>query len=64
MTSGWSRSAAEHDRDKLVELSVQEYQRLHGPREDFVSFMRRSPLVGVELDLQRDEKDTGRDVQI
>jgi hypothetical protein len=31
--------------------------------KNFVDFLRESPLVGVELSLERD-KDTGRDVEL
>ena len=31
--------------------------------ESLVQFFRESPLVGVELDLER-EKDTGRDIEL
>ena len=34
-----------------------------GEPQTLVEFFRESPLVGVELDLERD-KDTGRDVEL
>jgi hypothetical protein len=44
----------------------EQYQRLvgraHQPRS-LVQFFRESPLVGVELDLER-AKDEGRDIEI
>ena len=33
------------------------------PTKNLVEFLRESPLVGVELNLERD-KDTGRDVEL
>lgn len=35
-------------------ISRRDYERLHAPKEGFVSFMRNSPLCGIELDIQRD----------
>jgi antitoxin Phd len=37
-----------------VVISKDEYERLKRPRENFVEFMRKSPLYGVDLDLKRD----------
>ncbi|MBI5542515.1 MAG: type II toxin-antitoxin system Phd/YefM family antitoxin [Deltaproteobacteria bacterium] len=47
-----------HGKPTAVVLSEVEYQRLKRPRLRFVEFMRKSPLVGVELDLQRDKTPT------
>ncbi len=33
------------------------------PKKSLVGFFRESPLVGLELDLERD-KDTGRDIEL
>jgi len=33
------------------------------PKNSLVEFFRESPLVGLELDLERD-KDTGRDIEL
>ena len=38
----------------VVVLSYDEYNRLRKPVSDIVEFFRSSPLVGVELDLERD----------
>ncbi len=40
-----------------IVLSYSEYQRLTGTNESLYDFFRRSPLVGVELDLSRDKDD-------
>lgn len=37
-----------------VILSKQEYARLRHSRESLVTFFRRSPLAGLDLDLERD----------
>jgi antitoxin Phd len=53
-------------KDAVVMLSDVEYQQLvgrsHQPKS-LVEFFRTSPLVGVELDLER-VKDEGRDVEL
>jgi antitoxin Phd len=53
-------------KEGVVMISEEQYERLlaksHQPKS-LVQFFRESPLVGVELDLERD-KDTGRDINI
>jgi len=53
-------------KDGVVLISDEQYERLvnksHQPRS-LVQFFRESPLVGVELDLER-TKDEGRDVEL
>jgi hypothetical protein len=39
---------------QVVLLSREEYRRLQSPKPRFVEFMRQSPWLGVELDIQRD----------
>jgi antitoxin Phd len=49
----------------VVMISFEEYERLRvkaGQPKSIVQFFRESPLVGVDLDLERD-KDTGRDIE-
>ena len=43
-----------HGKPAVVLLSVQDYQRLIQPAENFVTFMQHSPLKGIELNLIRD----------
>lgn len=47
----------------VVILSKDEYNRLKKSEPSLVEFFRTSPLVGVELDLERD-KSLPRDVQL
>jgi prevent-host-death family protein len=47
----------------VVVISRAEYDRLRRPRPSFVEFLRQSPLVGVELDLERDQS-PARDVPL
>lgn len=53
-------------KDAVVMLSDEQYRRLilksRRPKS-LVEFFRKSPLVGVRLDLERD-RDTGRDVPL
>lgn len=42
-----------HGEQAVVVISKTEYERLKEPRGSFVEFMRRSPLYGLEHDLQR-----------
>lgn len=53
-------------KEGVVMISDEQYDQLvgksHQPK-NIVQFFRESPLVGVELDLERN-KDTGRDVEL
>jgi prevent-host-death family protein len=52
--------------EAVVMISDEQYERLvgksHQPKS-IVQFFRQSPLVGVDLDLERD-RDTGRDIEL
>jgi antitoxin Phd len=53
-------------KEGVVMISDEQYDQLmvrsHQPKS-IVQFFRESPLVGVDLDLERD-KDTGRDIEL
>lgn len=53
-------------KEGVVMIAEEEYQRLvgrsHQPKS-LLQFFRESPLVGAELDLERD-KDEGRDIDL
>jgi prevent-host-death family protein len=50
--------------EAVVVLDANEYRRLaRRPKGSLVDFFRKSPLVGVELDLTRSH-DTGRDIEL
>jgi prevent-host-death family protein len=53
-------------KDGVVMLAEEQYERLvgrsHQPK-NLVDFFRQSPLVGVDLDLERD-RDPGRDIEL
>ena len=53
-------------KDGVVMLPVEQFDQLvirSRQPKSLVQFFRESPLVGLELDLERD-KDTGRDVEL
>lgn len=53
-------------KEGVVMISDEQYQRLVGKAhqpQSLLEFFRESPLVGVELDLERD-KDEGRDIEL
>lgn len=53
-------------REGVVMISDEQYDRLmmkSRQPKSILQFFRESPLVGVDLDLERD-KDTGRDVEL
>jgi len=53
-------------RDAVVMLPIEQFDRLivrSRQPESLVKFFRDSPLVGLELDFERD-KDTGRDIEL
>jgi prevent-host-death family protein len=52
------QSITVHGEPSAVVISSEEYERLKRPRESFVKFMRRSPLYGVELNLEREQTPT------
>jgi len=48
-------------RETAIVVSMKDFKRLAAPEGSLVSFFRKSPLVGVELDLERSD-DTGRTI--
>jgi prevent-host-death family protein len=50
-------------KDTVVILSVEAFQKLTAKQESLVTFLRNSPLAGVELDLER-QPDYGREVPL
>ena len=53
-------------RDGVVMIPVEQFDRLVNRArqpKSLVQFFRESPLVGLELDFERD-KDTGRDIEL
>jgi len=50
-------------KEVAVVLSKDEFEQLLAPKEDLASFLARSPLAGLELDLERDAS-SARDVEL
>ena len=46
-----------------IVLSAEEYERLRGQKPSLVSFLRDSPLAGIDLDIERDCS-TARDIAL
>jgi prevent-host-death family protein len=50
-------------RDAVVVVSANEFGKLSRPRGSLVDFFRKSPLAGMNLDLDR-SRDTGRRIDL
>jgi len=44
-----------HGQPAAVVISSEGYRKLKQPEENLVDFMRRSPLYGVKIDLEREQ---------
>lgn len=38
----------------VIMISIDEYEKLSKPKPSLVEFMRRSPLVGIDIEISRD----------
>jgi prevent-host-death family protein len=52
-----------HGTEAVVVIGADQYRKLSKRKGTLVDFFRRSPLVGIDLDIARSE-DTGRDVEL
>lgn len=52
-----------HGTVAVIVISQKEYQSLSAPKISLVAFMQKSPLVGLELDLSRNQSKT-RDIDL
>lgn len=52
-----------HGEPTVVVLDVKAYEKLLGQQENLVSFLRRSPLCGLDLKLKRDHSGM-RDIEL
>lgn len=52
-----------HGREAVVVVSASEYARRTRPRGSLAEFLRKSPLAGTALDVER-SRDTGRRVRL
>jgi antitoxin Phd len=62
MTEG-PQIVTRHGEEVVVILSKVEYDRLQKSQTNLLEFFRQSPLVGIDLDLERD-KSLPRDIQL
>jgi prevent-host-death family protein len=51
-------------RETAVILSIDEYRRLTEPRQNFVDFIRNSPLYGIELELPERVPEAAREIYL
>ncbi len=63
MKAVWALQDATNRFSALVEHAVQDFQNLAAAQGSLVTFFRQSPLMGVELDLTREE-DYGREIAL
>lgn len=52
-----------HGKESVVIIAIEDYQKLTKPKTDLVTFFKKSPLAGVDLDVSRD-KSSSRDVEL
>ena len=52
-----------HGKASVVIIAIEDYQKLNKPKSDLVSFFKKSPLSGINLDLTRD-KSSSRDIKL
>lgn len=52
-----------HGKESVVILAIEDYQKLNKPKSDLVTFLKTSPLSGINLDLTRDQS-SSRDIEL
>ncbi|MCK5681536.1 type II toxin-antitoxin system prevent-host-death family antitoxin, partial [bacterium] len=52
-----------HGKESVVIIAIEDYQKLNKPKTDLVSFLKKSPLSGIDIDLARN-KSPARDVEL
>jgi prevent-host-death family protein len=52
-----------HGKESVVIIAIEDYQKLNKPKSDLISFFKKSPLFGINLDLTRD-KSPSRDIEL
>ncbi|NOY69903.1 MAG: type II toxin-antitoxin system Phd/YefM family antitoxin [Deltaproteobacteria bacterium] len=52
-----------HGKESVVIIAVEDYKKLSKPKSDLVSFLKNSPLSGINVDLARD-KSPSRDIEL
>lgn len=62
-SSGAPQEITLRGKPAVVVLSTQQYEKLKQPKPKLVSFLRQSPLMNIDIELNRD-KSTMRDVDL
>ena len=52
-----------HGKESVVIIAIEDYQKLNKPKSDLVSFLKKSPLSGINIDLARD-KSPSRNIEL
>ena len=52
-----------HGKESVVIIAIEDYQKLNKPKSDLVSFLKKSPLSDINIDLARD-KSPSRDIEL
>ena len=52
-----------HGNNAVVIVSFEDYKKITKPETDLVTFLRNSPLEGIELDISRN-KDLPREIEL
>jgi antitoxin Phd len=50
-------------KQEVVVIGIEDFKKISAREQDLVSFLRSSPLVGVDLEIERDD-DAGRVVTL
>lgn len=62
-SSGKPQEITLRGKPAVVVLSIHQYEKLKQPKQKLVSFLRQSPLVGIDIDIERD-KTSMRDIEL
>ena len=52
-----------HGKKSVVIIAIEDYRKLNKPKSDLVSFLKKSPLSDMNIDLARD-KSPSRDIEL
>lgn len=62
-SSGKPQEITLRGKPAVVVLSIQQYEKLKQPKQKLVNFLRQSPLVGIDINIERD-KTSMRDIEL
>ncbi|TVQ15025.1 MAG: type II toxin-antitoxin system Phd/YefM family antitoxin [Balneolaceae bacterium] len=49
------QTVTRHGKDSVVVISAEEYRQMEKPLGSLVDFFRKSPLTGIDLEIDRDQ---------